>query len=173
MDLSSFIKKCERESSSSQLQRSSERQDELGEVFTPTYIVLDILEKLSDNMWEDGKTYLDPTCGNGQFLAAVAIIKLDLGHTSVLDSIYGVDLMQDNVEECRERLLAIAGDTDANRAIVNKNILCKDGLTYDYSFGQVSLVRKHPKKKRKKKQVVTKKSFGGLSSDAQFKGLFG
>jgi len=125
------------ESSEYLLIRSKERSASHGEVFTPSELVIEILEKLPDDTWEDGKTFLDPTCGNGQFLAAVAIVKRDLGHTSVLDSIYGVDLMQDNVDECRERLLAIAGDTDANRAIVENNILCKDGLEYDYSFGEV------------------------------------
>ena len=43
--------------------------------------------------------------------------------------------MPDNVEETRERLLAIAGDTEENRKIVENNIRCEDGLTYDYSFG--------------------------------------
>lgn len=116
--------------------KSMERQKEQGEVFTPTELVLEILEKLPDEQWEDGKTFLDPTCGNGQFLAAVAIIKRELGHTSVLDSIYGVDLMQDNVDECKERLLSIAGNTPANRSILDRNILCKNGLEYDYSFGK-------------------------------------
>lgn len=116
--------------------RSAQRVKETGEVFTSTSEVLVTLEKLPDGQWEDGKTFLDPTCGNGQFLAAVAIIKRELGHTSVLDSIYGVDLMQDNVDECKERLLSIAGNTPANRSILDRNILCKDGLSYDYSFGK-------------------------------------
>lgn len=115
--------------------KSIERQKGQGEVFTPTELVLEMVAELPQEYWEEGKTFLDPTCGNGQFLAVVAIIKRELGHTSVLDSIYGVDLMPDNVEECRARLLAIAGDTPENRAILENNILCKDGLEYDYSFG--------------------------------------
>ena len=125
------------ESTSRQLVRSDERQTSLGEVFTPSELVIEMLEKLPDDNWEDGKTFLDPTCGNGQFLAAVAIVKQSLDHKSVLSSIYGVDLMQDNVDECKERLLDIVGDTAENRAIVDANILCKDGLKYDYSFGEV------------------------------------
>lgn len=111
-----------------------ERSKLLGEVFTPTALVLEMLEQLPDDMFENGRTFLDPTCGNGQFLAAVAIIKRELGHQSVLDSVYGVDIMVDNTEDCRARLLKIAGDTEENRKIVNKNIVCADGLKYDYSF---------------------------------------
>lgn len=124
-----------KESTDRQLVRSSERQSDLGEVFTPSELVIEILEQLPDENWEDGKTFLDPTCGNGQFLAAVAIVKMSLNHTNVLNSIYGVDIMQDNVAECRERLIAIAGDTLANRKIVENNIRCEDGLAYGYTFG--------------------------------------
>ena len=126
---------CLTESSNYVLVRSQERQITLGEVFTPTELVLEMLEELPNYMWEDGKTFLDPTCGNGQFLASVAIVKRELGHDSVLQSIYGADLMEDNVVDCRKRLYAIAGETVQNKAFLNNNILCKDGLTYGYNFG--------------------------------------
>ncbi len=101
-----------------------------GEVFTPTHLVLEMLEELDDSVWEDGKTFLDPTCGNGQFLAAIAIVKRELGHKDYLSSIYGVDLMQDNVNETRNRLAKIAG----TNKFLDKNILCKDALKYNFSF---------------------------------------
>lgn len=123
------------ESKNRVLVRNAERQTELGEVFTPTELVLEILEQMPESIWEEGKTFLDPTCGNGQLLAPVAIIKRELGHKNWLETIYGVDLMQDNVNETRERLLAIAGNTEENRKIVENNIRQADGLTYDYSFG--------------------------------------
>lgn len=107
---------------------------ESGEVFTPPELVIEILRQLPNQVWDEGKTYLDPTAGDGNFLAAVLIIKLSLSHPNPLSTIYGVDLMQDNVDECRQRLLDIAGDTPANRKIVTHNIRCEDGLTYDYSF---------------------------------------
>ena len=106
----------------------------LVEVFTPTPKVLEILENLNSSLWEEGKTFIDPTCGNGQFLAAVLIIKIELGHPNPLSTIYGVDIMQDNVDECRQRLIDIAGDTPDNWDSVRNNIRCEDGLTYDYSF---------------------------------------
>ena len=116
------------------LVRHPDRVKQLGEVFTPTELVLEILDQLPDQVWDAGKTYLDPTCGNGQFLAAVLIIKMELGHKSPLSTIYGVDIMQDNVDECRQRLIDIAGDTPKNWKIVRNNIRCEDGLTYDYNF---------------------------------------
>ena len=134
--ISELIKKvCIEESIDYFRVKHPERERLLGEVFTPTPVVLDMLENLPNFTWDIDKKFLDPTCGNGQFLAAVLIIKMSLGHTDALSTIYGVDIMQDNVDECRQRLLDIAGDTPANRAIVGHNILCKDGLTYDYSFG--------------------------------------
>ncbi|MFA5024066.1 MAG: N-6 DNA methylase [Patescibacteria group bacterium] len=128
---------CLAESSGKALIKSQERQKELGEVFTPTELVLDILKKLptgKDGVWQEGKTFLDPACGNGQFLVAILIIKIQLGHENPLESIYGVDIMLDNVKQCRGRLLLLAGDTKKNRAILKKNIVCKDGLEFDYEF---------------------------------------
>jgi hypothetical protein len=48
-----------------------------------------------------------------------------------LSTVYGVDLMQDNVELCRERLLCGREDL---RHIVEQNIVCADGLRYHYRF---------------------------------------
>ena len=126
---------CVLESADYFLVKHPDRVKELGEVFTPTHLVLEILEQLPDTVWEPLKTYLDPTCGNGQFLASVLIIKMALGHTNALSTIYGVDFMQDNVDECRQRLLDIAGDTVANRKTVMHNIRQGDGLepnAYDF-----------------------------------------
>ena len=128
------INYCREESKNFSLIKSAKRQKELGEVFTPTKLVLQILQKLPKEMWKEGKTFIDPSCGNGQFLAAVLIIKRELGHKNPLETIFGVDIMKDNVEICRNRLLNIVGDTEKNREIVIKNIVCHDGLSYDYAF---------------------------------------
>lgn len=133
------------ESNHYQLTRSQQRQKDLGEVFTPTNLVIDILKKIyprGTKEWRDEtKTFLDPACGNGQFLAPILIIKLELGHDPIqaLSTIYGVDIMEDNIEECRDRLYNIAikytNKKTECRRIVERNIVCADGLTYDYSFG--------------------------------------
>lgn len=158
---------CIQEASTYFLVKHTDRVKQLGEVFTPTELVLEILKQLPDQVWEEGKTYLDPTAGNGQFLAAVLIIKISLGHTNPLSTIYGVDLMQDNVDECRQRLLDIAGDTPANRKIVMHNILCKDGLTYDYSFGdspseQMGIGNAVAPKKQKVEIKEVESNFGSI-----------
>jgi hypothetical protein len=107
-----------------------------GEVFTPTPLVQEILDELDPNLFKDpSKTFIDPACGDGQFLGEVLIRKIEngIGFEQALATIYGVDLMQDNVDLCRERLLCGRGDL---RHIVEKNIVCADGLEYDYSFGE-------------------------------------
>ncbi len=132
---SAMKKLVHEEGAHSVLMRSIYRKTKHGEVFTPTPLVLEMLQKLPKSVWREDKTFLDPACGNGQFLAAVLIIKRELGHPNPLEKIYGVDIMSDNIDDCRARLLDIAGNTKRNREIVEKNIVCRDGLTYDYSFG--------------------------------------
>jgi hypothetical protein len=63
----------------------------------------------------------------------VLIRKLENGidFEQALSTIYGVDLMQDNVELCRERLLCGRDDL---KHIVEQNIVCADALTYHYRF---------------------------------------
>ena len=128
----SLRKECVDEAMDYLLVRSAARAKALGEIFTPTTLVLEILEQLDDRCWEEGKSYLDPSAGNGQFLAAVLIIKKSHGHRDPLTTIYGVELMQDNVDECRRRLIEIAGDTPKNWETVNWNIRCADALTFDF-----------------------------------------
>lgn len=116
------------------VERDKVRVKATGEVFTPTELVQEILDTLDQSLFIDPtKTFLDPSCGDGQFLGEVLIRKMENGidFETALGSIYGVDLMQDNVELCRERLLCGREDL---RHIVEKNIVCHDALTYDYSF---------------------------------------
>ena len=107
-----------------------------GEIFTPTPLVQELLDQLPQDLFEDPtKTFCDPACGDGQFLAEVLIRKMEHGSTfeQALSTIYGIDLMPDNVEECRSRLLC---GQEQYREIVENNIVCADALTYDNTFGQ-------------------------------------
>jgi hypothetical protein len=118
----------------SKIDREKSRVKATGEVFTPTPLVQEVLDQLPDNQFTDpSKTFLDPSCGDGQFLGEVLIRKVENGvdFETALSTIYGVDLMQDNVELCRERLLCGRDDL---RHIVERNIVCADGLKYHYRF---------------------------------------
>jgi type I restriction-modification system DNA methylase subunit len=118
------------------VERDHSRVKATGEVFTPTPLVQEVLDRLDPSLFQDPtKTFLDPTCGDGQFLGEVLIRKIENGSTfeQALATIYGVDMMQDNVDLCRERLLCGREDL---RHIVEKNIVCADALTYNYTFGE-------------------------------------
>jgi type I restriction-modification system DNA methylase subunit len=118
------------------VERDAVRIKATGEVFTPTPLVQEVLDHLEPVVFQDPqKTFLDPTCGDGQFLSEVLIRKLENGidFETALSTIYGVEFMPDNAELCRQRLLCGREDL---RHIVEKNIVCADALTYDYSFGE-------------------------------------
>ena len=129
------IKKNIRRPYMSGIVRSQERIENNSEVFTPESLVNEVLSKLDNIVFKDpNRTFLDPSCGDGQFLGEVLIRKVENGidFEQALSTIYGVDIMQDNVQLCRERLLC--GQTHL-RHIVEKNIVRHDGLTYNYTFG--------------------------------------
>ena len=116
------------------LEREKHRIKATGEVFTPTVLVEDGLDKIDQKVFKDStKTFLDPSCGDGQFLASVLYRKLENGidFETALSTVYGVEKELDNCELCRERLLCGREDL---RHIVERNIVCHDALTYDYSF---------------------------------------
>jgi len=106
-----------------------------GEVFTPTNKVQhihDYLEGLKTNLFTDPtKTFIDNSCGDGQFLGEVLIRKIENGieFETALSTIYGVDLMEDNIALTHERLLCGREDL---RHIVERNIVCADALRYHY-----------------------------------------
>ena len=121
------------------VERDKVRVKATGEVFTPTPLVQEMLEQIPITQFTDPtKTFLDPSCGDGQFLGEVLIRKMENGLTfeQALSTVYGVDLMPDNVDECRKRLLCGREDL---RHIVERNIVCHDGLTYDYSFNGTNM----------------------------------
>ena len=122
------------------VERGKLRIKQTAEVFTPTTLVQEMLDRLEENdptLFSDPtKTFLDNSCGDGQFLSEVVIRKMQRSSCSLeqaLKTTYGVDLMEDNVIECRKRLSG-PNPTQEIMEIVNKNIVCHDALTYNYSF---------------------------------------
>jgi hypothetical protein len=110
------------------------------EDFTPPALVSEMLDKLPPEVFSDPtKTFLDNSAGNGNFLIEVLRRKLALNHPPLqaLSTIYGVELMADNVEEMKQRLLDALPDLDDTQKaqaieIINHNIVCHDALTWDY-----------------------------------------
>jgi len=137
--LSNYINHSRNHSYMGGVERDKLRVKKTAEVFTPTPLVQTMLDKLPDSVFIDiNKTFLDPSCGDGQFLSEVVILKMERSGCSLeqaLSTIYGVELMEDNVKLCKERLRG-PNPTPEIIAILDKNIVCHDALTYDYTFGE-------------------------------------
>ena len=101
--------------------KSKERVAEHGEVFTNTREVNAMLDMVQSESERIDSRFLEPACGTGNFLAEVlrrklVTVKRQYGKFSVdyekysvlaVSSIYGVDIQQDNVDECRKRMYDI------------------------------------------------------------------
>lgn len=143
--------------------KSKERVVEHGEVFTNEREVNAMLDLVRDESYNIESTFLEPACGDGNFLEEILKRKLEVVDRKygkipcdyekysivALTSIYGVELMQDNCDACIERLYKIydaeytkhlkkcASDETRKAAkfILSKNILCGDALTLLKSDG--------------------------------------
>lgn len=113
------------------LVRSKARVKELGEVFTPAALVSEMLDKLPPDSWLPDKTFLEPSCGTGNFLVQILQRKLAAGHPPLqaLSTIYGIDIMPDNIAESKRRLLEIVGELPGAEALLHKNIIVADALS--------------------------------------------
>lgn len=137
--------------------KSRQRVADHGEVFTAEREVKAMCDLVKQETERIESRFLEPACGNGNFLAEVlsrklAVVKSRYGKSpfdyerySVLamTSLYGVDILEDNAEECRQRLFDIwdkeytanakaqANEQcrEAVRFILRKNVLCGDALT--------------------------------------------
>ena len=104
--------------------------------YKPKGNILDTIKKQNKKIKifnDPKKTVIDNSCGDGQLISEALIRKVENGSTfeQALSTVYGVDLMEDNVELCKERLLCGREDL---RHIVEKNIVCADALRYHYRF---------------------------------------
>lgn len=116
--------------------KSEQRVKELGEVFTPKELVLEMLNHVPQQEWSnDKKTFIDPACGSGNFLVEILDKRISCGvhPLDALKTVYGVDIMQDNVDECKSRVLSYLKErqikiTNEMIALLDKNIICGDGM---------------------------------------------
>jgi hypothetical protein len=115
------------------VERDHLRVKQTAEVFTPTELVIEMIDKLEEQdptvFSDPTKTFMDNSCGDGQFLTEVVIRKMERGSTllQALQTTYGVELMEDNAKLCRERL-AGPEPTKEILEVVNKNIRCGNAL---------------------------------------------
>jgi hypothetical protein len=93
------------------VERDKHRIKQTAEVFTPTPLVQEMLDKLEEQdptlFTDPNKTFLDNSCGDGQFLSEVIIRKIEKSNCTIVQALsttYGVDLMEDNINECKRRL---------------------------------------------------------------------
>ena len=144
--------------------RSRRRVVDHGEVFTAEREVNAMLDLVGAETERIESRFLEPACGNGNFIAEVLRRKLAVVAARyrrspdeyqryaflAVSSIYGVDILADNVGECRERLFRIVEKDarsnikgsiepaflDAVRYVLEKNILCGDALTLKDASGE-------------------------------------
>ncbi len=142
---------------------SKKRIRDHGEVFTPDFIVNDMLNLVEDEVIRIDSRFLEPACGDGNFLAPILKRKLEevkkrysssqveFERMALLSvgSIYGVELLNDNVSKCVNRLYEIIDDlylklykdkctNDFRKSItfiLNRNILQGDALSLKTSNG--------------------------------------
>jgi hypothetical protein len=135
------------------LVKSKKRVADHGEVFTPPQIVQAMLDLVKEEALRIDARFLEPACGSGNFLVPVLQRKLttvvarygssefERNHHALLAlmSIYGIELLGDNVAECRTHLLAaftaplgIKHEDEwasAAKAVLDVNIVHGDALS--------------------------------------------
>lgn len=145
--------------------KSRERVQKHAEVFTAEREVNAMLDLVKQETERIESRFLEPACGDGNFLAEILRRKLAVVHRIyrrkpsdyekysllALSSIYGVELLEDNTEACRERLFFIWDEAysavckksrlaeDCRRTarfLMERNILCGDALSLLGSDGQ-------------------------------------
>lgn len=139
--------------------RSKQRVADHGEVFTPAWVVEDMLNRVKAESERIDSRVLEPACGSGNFLVSVLARKLltvqarhgnsefEKCHFALfaLMCTYGIELLEDNAVECRKNLNALfdaylgVKPTDrwslAARAVLSVNIVQGDALTMVNSEG--------------------------------------
>jgi len=137
--------------------QSKQRIAQYGEVLTPTRIVDAMLDLVKQETERIDSRFLEPACGTGNFLAESLHRKLQVVESRycrsqleyeryavlAISSLYGIELLEDNVAECRQRLFDVfdAAYTrlfnakakepcrEATRYILGRNIIHGDALT--------------------------------------------
>ena len=111
------------------------------EFFTPYSIIKRMCDKIPDDEWADPeKTFLEPCMGDGNFVCYIIWNRIQHGidWKTALKTLYGLELMHDNVLECHDRVidlltkLGIEFDERTARKIMEKNLVCADFFNWDF-----------------------------------------
>jgi hypothetical protein len=139
--------------------KSRQRVADHGEVFTNPREVNAMLDLVHDESYRLDSRFLEPACGDGNFLIEILHRKLSLlkdvkSQTEwefksliAVGSCYGIDILLDNAEVCRDRLFAEVidqmskqdysdGYDESLQYMLKKNIVCGDALTYRTAEGK-------------------------------------
>ena len=142
------------------LVKSKQRVADHGEVFTPAWMVEAMLDLVKDETERIDSRFLEPACGSGNFIVQIlrrklAAVELKFGksdferqHYALLGlmCIYGIELLADNIAECRANVLEVFAEslnldeTDdlylAATHVLAENVLHGDALTMRGIDGQ-------------------------------------
>lgn len=120
--------------------RSKERITKNGEVFTPRSLVEKMMDKIPEEKWKDpNSVWLEPTFGSGNMLICMLERRIASGVEPVqaVKTLYGVELMQDNVDLCKDRIREVLRankvkiDKKVND-IIDHNFVCSDFFKWDF-----------------------------------------
>ena len=114
----------------SEIERSNERIDQTGEVFTPMELCVEMVSEIPESILQNDKsTFLDNSAGSGNFLLALQKELLKYHSLSHINDnmLYAVELMEDNHAEMCNRL---------GVSVNHPHFVCANALEYDYSFGE-------------------------------------
>lgn len=142
------------------LVKSKQRVADHGEVFTPTWMVEAMLDMVKGETERIDSRFLEPACGSGNFLVQVlrrklTAVELKFGKSEfekryyallALMCIYGIELLPDNIAECRENVLEILAEYlnleplddlyHAASYVLSQNLVHGDALTMRTHGGQ-------------------------------------
>lgn len=123
---------------------SKKRVADHGEVYTPSRIVNAMLDLVKQETERIDSRFLEPACGTGNFLAEVLErklrvvekryrkIQLEYERNAVLavSSIYGIDILGDNVRNCRQRLFGIFDRNYVRLFSRNTKDACRESVRF-------------------------------------------
>lgn len=112
------------------VQRNQARIRATAEIFTPNDIVERMVTSIGlEKIRDPNKRIIDPACGDGQFLAYIlwCRIKAEVPLEKALATLFGIDIMEDNVNLCIKRL-SCGSDNEKILGILKNNITEQDAL---------------------------------------------